>query len=446
MARKVVILGASGRDFHNFNVYFRNNPEYRVVAFLQTQIEGLEPRLYPPELAGELYPNGIPILGVGYLDKLAVNPGFDEIVLAYSDLTFQELGEVLSKAMSTGASFRILGFKDTMLESIRPVIAVTGVKTGVGKSSVSREIALELRSRGLRVGVVRHPMPYSREFYAVQKFEKPEDLGKYPLTVEEREEYEHYIKLGFTVYAGVDYGVILRDAEKNSDVILWDGGNNDFPFYKPDYYITVVDAMRPGLETSAFPGMLNFMACDHVIINKADQADKKAIDDIKERVRKLNPKAEVSVAYSDVYISEGDLKGVRKVIVVEDAPTVTHGGASYAAGFVAARKYGLEVVDPREYARGSLKEVYEKYKHIGPIVPSLGYNPQQLKDLEETLNNAPADAILLATPSDITALVKLNKPVIRVSFKVRIVEGPGFKDIIDRFLERGWRKNIFTFS
>ncbi|MCI4461699.1 MAG: P-loop NTPase [Thermogladius sp.] len=443
MVKRVVILGASGRDFHNFNVYFRDNPEYRVVAFLQTQIKGLSTRVYPPELAGSLYPNGIPILGIGYLERLAENPGFDEAVLSYSDLTFQELGEVVSRVLKTGASFRILGFKDTMLESIKPVIAVTGVKTGVGKSSVSREIALELRSRGLRVGIVRHPMPYGDVFYPVQRFEKPEDLDKYGLTIEEREEYEHYVKRGFTVFAGVDYGRILREAEKSSDVILWDGGNNDFPFYKPDFYITVADAMRPGLETSAFPGMVNLLAADHVIVNKADQASREVLESLVDKIKKLNPKAGVSIAVSEVFIEEGEPKGVKRVVVVEDAPTVTHGGASYAAGYVAAKKYGLEVVDPREYAKGSIKRVYEEFKGIGPVIPSMGYNQEQLRDLEETLNAVPADAVLLATPSDITRLIKLNKPAFHVSFRVKILEGPSFKEIVDMFLEKASKKYVF---
>ena len=443
MVKRVVILGASGRDFHNFNVYFRDNPKYRVVAFLQTQIKGLSTRVYPPELAGSLYPNGIPILGIGYLERLAENPGFDEAVLSYSDLTFQELGEVVSRVLRTGAGFRILGFKDTMLESIKPVIAVTGVKTGVGKSSVSREIALELRSRGLRVGIVRHPMPYGDVFYPVQRFERPEDLDKYGLTIEEREEYEHYVKRGFTVFAGVDYGRILREAEKSSDVILWDGGNNDFPFYKPDFYITVADAMRPGLETSAFPGMVNLLAADHVIVNKADQASREVLESLLDKIKKLNPKAGVSIAVSEVFIEEGEPKGVRRVVVVEDAPTVTHGGASYAAGYVAARKYGLEVVDPRGYAKGSIKRVYEEFKGIGPVIPSMGYNQEQLRDLEETLNAVPADAVLLATPSDITRLIKLNKPVFHVSFRVKILEGPSFKEIVEMFLEKASKKYVF---
>jgi len=330
-----------------------------------------------------------------------------------------------------------------MLESIRPVIAVTGVKTGVGKSSVSREIALELRSRGLRVGVVRHPMPYGDVFYPVQRFEKPEDLDKYGLTIEEREEYEHYVKKGFTVFAGVDYGRILREAEKSSDVILWDGGNNDFPFYKPDFYITVADAMRPGLETSAFPGMVNLLAADHVIVNKADQASRPVLEGLVDKIKKLNPKAGVSIAVSEVFIEEGEPKGVKRVVVVEDAPTVTHGGASYGAGYVAARKYGLEVVDPRDYAKGSIKRVYEEFKGIGPVIPSMGYNQEQLRDLEETLNALPADAVLLATPSDITELIKLNKPAFHVSFRVKILEGPSFKEIADMFLEKASKKYVF---
>ncbi|ADV64815.1 cyclic 2,3-diphosphoglycerate synthase [Desulfurococcus mucosus] len=443
MPRKVVILGASGRDFHNFNMFYRDNPEYRVVAFLQTQIPGISGRRYPPSLAGSLYPDGIPILSMDYLEEVVRVHGVEEAVLAYSDLTYSELGSVLSRAVSLGLSFRIHGPADTMLESIRPVIAVTGVKTGAGKSMVSREVALELRRRGLKTGVVRHPMPYGDlEKSAVQSFHSFEDLDKYNATVEEREEYEHYLKLGFPVYAGVDYGRILRLLESENDVILWDGGNNDWPFYKPDFMITVADAMRPGIEASSFPGEVNLRMCDAVIINKVDQAKPGAVDRIKESILARNPDAHVSLGESVVTVDNPKVIEGKKVLVIEDSPTVTHGGAPYAAGYVAALKHGAQPVDPRGFATGFFKKMYEEYPHMGPILPSTGYRPEQLRELEETIRRAPVDAVVLGTPSDITKLIKVDKPVARVEFRLRIVEGPSIKEYVDMFLEKARKKAL----
>ncbi|MCY0868291.1 MAG: cyclic 2,3-diphosphoglycerate synthase [Desulfurococcus sp.] len=441
MPRKIVILGAGGRDFHNFNVFYRDNPDYRVVAFLQTQIPGISGRRYPPSLAGSLYPDGIPILSLDYLEDAARSRGVEEAVLAFSDLTYDELGGILSRVLSLGLSFRIHGPMDTMLESIKPVIAVTGVKTGAGKSTVSREIALELRRRGLRVGIVRHPMSYGDlEKSAVQGFHSFEDLDKYEATVEEREEYEHYLKLGFSVYAGVDYGRILRLVESENDVILWDGGNNDFPFYKPDFMIVVADAMRPGVEVSSFPGEVNLRMSNAVIINKVDQAKPGAVAKIKENIRSRNPSADVSLAESIVVVDNPKLIEGKKVLVVEDSPTITHGGAPYAAGYVAALKYGAQPVDPRSFATSFFKNIYEAYPHIGPVLPSTGYRPEQLKELEETIRRAPVDAVVLGTPSDITRLIRIDKPVVRVGFELRIVEGPSIGDYIEMFLEKARRK------
>lgn len=443
MPRKVVILGASGRDFHNFNTVFRDNPEYRVVAFLQTQIPGVSGRRYPPSLAGSLYPDGIPILSMEYLDTIVKNMGVDEAVLAYSDLTYQELGQVLSKVLACGASFRILGPSETMLESIKPVIAVLGVKTGAGKSTVSREIALELKNMGLRIGIVRHPMPYGDlEKSAVEVFSTFEDLFKYETTIEEREEYEHYLEMGFKVYAGVDYGKILRVVEAENDVVLWDGGNNDWPFYRPDYTITVADAMRPGIEVSSYPGEVNLYLADAVIINKVDQAKPGAIDQIRSNVLKRNPRAKIVLAESEVTVDKPELIEGKKVLVIEDSPTVTHGGAPYAAGYVAAKKYGAVPVDPRSFATKFFQQLYEEYPHMAEVLPSTGYRPDQLKELEETINRAPVDAVLLGTPSDITRLIKINKPVARVRFKLKIVEGPSIRELVKEFLEKSAKKTL----
>ncbi len=441
MPRRVAIIGAGGRDFHNFNVYFRDNPEYRVVAFLATQIPGITGKRYPASLAGRLYPDGIPIVSLEYLEDIVKSYGVEELVLSYSDLTYEDLGRVMSRVLASGASFRILGPSDTMIEASKPVIAVVGVRTGVGKSSVSREVARLLVEKNLRVGIIRHPMAYGDlEKMAVQRFSDMNDLDKYGATIEEREEYEHYIKMGLTVYAGVDYGRLISIVEKENDVVLWDGGNNDWPFYRPDYTITVADAMRPGAEISSFPGEVNLRIADAVIINKADQAKPGAIETIKENVKRVNPRARISVAESVVELDNPGVVEGKRVVVVEDSPTVTHGGLPYAAGYVAAKKHGAEIIDPRPYAVGIIKELYEKYPHMGPVLPSTGYSPSQLRDLEETLRRIPADAVVLGTPSDISRLIRIDKPVARVSFHVKIVEGPSIKDMVEEFLERARRK------
>jgi len=441
MVRKVVIIGASGRDYHNFNMVFRNNPEYRVIAFLQTQIPGVSGRRYPPSLAGELYPDGIPIISLEKLEDIVETYGVDEAVLAYSDLTYSELGNVLSRILSRGLSFRIIGPSETMLESSKPVIAVLGVKTGVGKSTVSREVALELKMRGLRVGIVRHPMPYGDlEKSAVQVFHSMEDLDRYNCSIEEREEYEPYLRMGFYVYAGVDYGKILQVVERENDVVLWDGGNNDWSFYNPDFSIVVADAMRPGIEVGAYPGEVNLRLSDAVIINKADQARPGAINEIKRNVKSVNPRAYITVAESEVELDKPEMVSGKRVLVVEDSPTVTHGGLPYAAGYVAALKYGAEVVDPRLFAVGFFKKIYQEYPHIGPVLPSTGYTPEQLRDLEETIVRARVDAIILGTPSDITRLVRTNLPVARVTYRIRVLEGPTIREYIDMFLEESKRK------
>jgi len=435
--KRVLILGAGGRDFHNFNVVFRDNPDYEVVGFTATQIPGITGRRYPPELAGRLYPSGIPILPESDMERMIRDYAVDIVVLAYSDLSYMDVGEKISRALAAGASFMILGPRDTMLESSKPVMAITAVRTGAGKSTVSRAIARYLIEKGYRVAPIRHPMAYGDlAMMAVQKFTSEEDLDRYGVTVEEREEYEHYIKMGLPVYAGVDYGRVLALAEREADIILWDGGNNDWPFIKPDLMITVADAMRPGQEVTSFPGEVNVRMADVVIINKADQAKSDDIKKIKNNVKKVNPRASISVARSIVTVDKPDLIEGKRVLVLEDSPTVTHGGAPYAAGYVAAKKYGAsEIVDPRPYAVGVIKRMFEEYPHMANVLPSTGYNERQLRDLEETIRRIPADVVILGTPADITRLLEIDKPVVRVSYELDIVEGPSIEEIVDMFLE-----------
>jgi len=430
-------MGAGGRDFHNFNVYFRSNPNYRVVAFTAAQIPGIAGRRYPPELSGPLYPEGIPILPEEDLDGVIRRECVDLVVLSYSDLTNQELGDRLNRVLASGASFMVLGPRDTMLLPSKPTIAVTAVKTGAGKSTVSRAVVRELSSRGIRVAPLRHPMAYGDlSKTAVQRFATLGDLERAGLTIEEREEYEQYVRMGIPVFAGVDYARVLAAAEQEGQVILWDGGNNDFPFVRPLYMITVVDAMRPGLESSTFPGEANVMAADALVVNKADQARPEDLRSVVDGVRRLNPRASISIAESSVEVDDpGALRG-RRALVIEDAPTVTHGGAPYGAGYVAAVKYGASVIDPRPYARGSLADVYRRYPHIGPVLPSMGYTEDQRRDLAETVRASPAEVVVLGTPADISALVGEGLRVVRVRYELRIVEGPTIGELVDEFLSR----------
>ncbi|MFP3263157.1 MAG: cyclic 2,3-diphosphoglycerate synthase [Nitrososphaeria archaeon] len=434
---RVLIMGAGGRDFHNFNVYFRSNPNYRVVAFTAAQIPGIAGRRYPPELSGPLYPEGIPILPEEDLEGMIRRECVDLVVLSYSDLSNQELGDRLNRVLASGASFMVLGPRDTMLLPSKPTIAVTAVKTGAGKSTVSRAVVRELSSRGIRVAPLRHPMAYGDlSKIAVQRFATLGDLERAGLTIEEREEYEQYVRMGIPVFAGVDYARVLAAAEQEGQVILWDGGNNDFPFVRPLYMITVVDAMRPGLESSTFPGEANVMAADALVVNKADQARPEDLRSVVDGVRRLNPRASISIAESSVEVDDpGALRG-RRALVIEDAPTVTHGGAPYGAGYVAAVKYGASVIDPRPYARGSLADVYRRYPHIGPVLPSMGYTEDQRRDLAETVRASPAEVVVLGTPADISALVGEGLRVVRVRYELRIVEGPTIGELVDEFLSR----------
>lgn len=436
--RRVVILGAGGRDFHNFNVLFRNNPCYEVVAFAATQIPNIDNRVYPPELAGPLYPNGIPIISLSRMEELIRKNLVDEVFLSYSDITCEELAEVVNKVVSLGADFVIPSPTRTMLKSSKPVIAVTASRTGAGKSTVSRYVARVLRELGVRYVVVRHPMPYGDlSKSVVQRFASYEDVDRHNCTIEEREEYEPHIAEGSVVYAGVDYERVLREAEKEGDLIIWDGGNNDVPFFQPDLHITVVDPTRPKDVLTSFPGAVNVASADVIVINKVNLAPREHVEYVLQIVKSVNPRAEVIKAESLLRVDKPELVRGKRVVVVEDAPTVTHGSLSHAAGYQAAIEYGAsEIVDPRAYAVGSLKEVYAKYPWLGRVVPALGYGEMQIRDLEETLNRVDADSIVLGTPADISRIMRLNKPVAKVFFELREVEGKRLREIIERFARR----------
>jgi len=438
LVKRVIIIGAAGRDFHNFLVYFKDNPEYEVVAFTATQIPGIERRRFPPELAGPRYPQGIPIYPESELPRLIKELKVDEVVLSYSDLTYNDVGRIASTALSAGASFKLLSPFDTALRSFKPVIAVTAVRTGAGKSTVSRAVVRELIKTGLKVVPIRHPMPYGDLVKSVvQVFRTESDFDKYGITVEEREEYEQYIRLGLPVLAGVDYGRILLEAEKMGDVILWDGGNNDCPFIRPDYMITVADAMRPGQEVSSYPGEVNARLADAVVVNKVSRAGRENVEKVVSNVRKINPKAKVVLADMEVTVDRPELIKGKKVAVVEDSPSVTHGGLPYGAGYVAAEKYGAaEIVDPRPYAVGIIKTMLEEYPHMGSVVPSTGYTPEQLRDLNETLRRMDVDVVVLGTPADISKLLSIDVPIVKVSWELKVLEGPTIEDLVKEFLTR----------
>ncbi|MCD6157800.1 MAG: GTPase [Euryarchaeota archaeon] len=431
-------MGAAGRDFHNFNVYFRNNPNYEVVAFTATQIPNIEGRKYPPELAGELYPEGIPIYPESQLEELIRKYDVDEVILAYSDLSYDYVMDRASRALAAGADFRLMGPKSTMLKSSKPVISICAVRTGCGKSQTTRRVVDILRKHGLKVVVVRHPMPYGNLVeQRVQRFASFEDLDKYKCTIEEREEYEPHLRRGVVVYAGVDYEAILREAEKEADVIVWDGGNNDFPFFKPDLHIVVTDPHRAGHEVSYYPGSTNLRMADVVVINKEETAHPENIEKVRENIIRVNPKAIIIDAASPIFVENGEIIRGKKVLVIEDGPTVTHGEMPYGAGYVAARKYGAaEIIDPRPYAVRSIKKTFEEYPHLRNVLPAMGYYGDQIKDLEETINNTPADVVVSATPVDITRLVKVNKPVVRVYYELQEIGTPTLEDVITEFLKK----------
>lgn len=436
--RRVVIMGAAGRDFHNFNVFFRDNPKYRVVAFTAAQLPEIWGRKYPPELAGGLYPEGIPILKEEELPEIIKRENVDLVVFAYSDVSHQYLMERAAIAQAAGADFMLLGPKSTMLKSNKPVIAVTAARTGAGKSPTSRRVVSILKEKGLKVAVIRHPMPYGDlRKQVVQRFASLEDLDKHECTIEEREDYEPHIKMGSVVYAGVDYEKILREAEKEADVILWDGGNNDFPFYVPDLWITVVDPLRAGHELTYWPGSVNVRAADVIVISKENVASADQIELVRANVNRVNPKATIVEAAMPLTVDAPELIKDKRVLVVEDGPTVTHGEMGFGAGYMAAKRFGAaEIVDPRPYAVGSIKEAFEKYTHLGPVLPAVGYSDRQMRELEETINNADADSVILGTPTDLSRYLRIDKPAVHVRYELQEIGRPNLEDVIDEFLSK----------
>ena len=430
--KRVVIMGAAGRDFHDFNVVYRNDPGVEVVAFTATQIPGIADRRYPAELAGPLYEQGIPIVPEGELKRVIRDEYVDTVVFAYSDVSHETVMHAASRALAAGADFTLLGPDRTMLKSRRPVLAVGATRTGAGKSQTTRYLAALLAERGLTPVVIRHPMPYGDlEAQRVQRYATYEDLARFETTIEEREEYEPHLDAGRVVYAGVDYEAILRQAETEADVILWDGGNNDFPFYRPDLYVVVADPLRPGDEGHYHPGETNVRMADVVIINKIDSAEPVSIDAVRATIEELNPTAEIVTARSDLTLVGPPIAG-KRVVVVEDGPTLTHGGMHYGAGIVAARRFGAaRLVDPRPAAVGSIREVLDRYPALEPLVPAMGYGPAQIGELEATLNAVDADLVLSATPIDITRLVTLNKPITRVRYELAPIGGKPMGDLIE---------------
>ncbi len=439
--RNVIILGAAGRDFHNFNTYFRGNSDYNVVAFTAAQIPDIEGRKYPASLAGEdLYPDGIPIYAEEDLPKLIKDLNVDDCVFSYSDVPYQHIMSVSSIVHNAGANFITLGMQDTMIKSTKPVISVGAVRTGCGKSQTSRKVIETLMAKGLKVVAIRHPMPYGDlEKQKVQRFAKLEDLKKHDCTIEEMEEYEPHIVRGNVIYAGVDYEAIVREAENDPDgcdVILWDGGNNDFPFYKPDLAITVADPHRPGHELNYFPGEANLRLADIVVINKIDSASPENIQKVRENIAKVNPDATVVDGASPISVEDPSVIKNKRVLVVEDGPTLTHGEMKIGAGTVAAQKFGAkDIIDPRPYTVGRLQETFEIYPEIGKLLPAMGYGDEQIKDLEKTINNTDCDSVVVGTPIDLNRIVKIKKPNTRVFYDLDEIGKPDLVDILDDFLK-----------
>ena len=433
--KKVLIMGAAGRDFHNFNTYFRDNPDYKVVAFTATQIPDIEGRKYPAALAGKLYPRGIPIYAESELDALIARYKVDDVHFAYSDVSHEYVMNKASQVMAAGANFVLLGPCDTMVKSRRPVVSVCAVRTGSGKSQTSRKVATILKEKGRKVAVIRHPMPYGDLVkQKVQRFATYADLDKHECTIEEREEYEPHIDRGIIVYAGVDYEAILRQAEKEADVILWDGGNNDFSFYKSDLEIVVADPHRAGHELRYHPGETNIRRAQVIVINKMDTATKEGIDLVLANIKKVNPKAVIIRANSPTIVSDGGRITGKRVLVIEDGPTLTHGGMRYGAGIVAAQKYGAaEIIDPRPYAVGSIKKTFEKYNHLDKVLPAMGYGDKQCGDLAATIEKIPCDLVVSATPIDITRVIKVSKPILRVGYELEEIGSPTLKDVLKKF-------------
>jgi len=437
---RTLIMGAAGRDFHNFNIFFRDNPDYDVVAFTATQIPNIEGRRYPPELAGPRYPIGIPIFPENDLAHLIAERSIDQVIFAYSDVPHEYVMHKASLVLAAGADFRLMGLKATQIKSTKPVVAVCAVRTGSGKSQTSRRVSRILRDLGFKVAAVRHPMPYGDlSKQAVQRFASYADLEAQDCSIEEREEYEPHLANGVVVYAGVDYERILRQAEGEVDIILWDGGNNDLPFYTPDLHIVVADPHRPGHEKSYHPGEANARAADVFVINKVDTASPENVIAVRQALHSLNPEAIVIEAASPLFVDDPSAIRGKRVLVVEDGPTLTHGEMAYGAGWVAARRFGAaEIVDPRPFAVGSILETYQKYPTTGAILPAMGYGDEMIHELEQTINNAEADLVLVGTPIDLARLIKMNKPSQRVRYELQEIGQPTLEDVLrSRFRKQG---------
>ncbi|MEQ8168713.1 MAG: cyclic 2,3-diphosphoglycerate synthase [Candidatus Eremiobacterota bacterium] len=435
---KVLIMGAAGRDFHNFNVYFRNNASYDVIAFTAAQIPNIDDRKYPPVLAGSLYPEGIPIYPEEDMEKLVKEHQIDQVIFSYSDIAHKELMHKASIVLASGADFRLMGPCHTMIKASVPIISVCAVRTGVGKSQTTRKVCKVLKGLGYRVVAIRHPMPYgdlSKQIW--QRFATLDDLDKYECTIEEREEYAPHIEEGIIVYAGVDYGKILEEARKEADVIIWDGGNNDFSFYKPDFSIVLVDPHRPGNELSYYPGEVNLRSADLVIINKVDTAKEENVLLVRKNIEKANPSARIMEGFSPITVD--DYKNLKhdRVLVVEDGPTLTHGNMTYGAAFIAARDIlkAKEIVDPRPCAEGSIKEVYSHYSHLDRILPAMGYGKEQMKELEDTINKTECDLVLLGTPVDLRRFLNINKHAVRIKYELVEKGKPDLLEILKEFME-----------
>jgi len=425
-------MGAAGRDFHNFNVVYRDDPAHEVVAFTATQIPNIEGRRYPAELAGPRYPQGIEIHPETELSRLVADLGIDEVVFAYSDVSHETVMHKASQVLAAGADFRLIGPKASMLKAKVPVVSVCAVRTGSGKSQTTRRVIGVLRAKGKRVVAIRHPMPYGDLVrQRVQRFAKLEDLDRHECTIEEREEYEPHIASGGVIYAGVDYAAILAEAEKEAEVVVWDGGNNDLPFYAADVEIVVADPHRPGHERSYHPGEANLRRAHVVVINKVDTANAQGVDAVKRSIRELNPRAMVIEAASPIFVERPEEIRGRRVLAIEDGPTLTHGEMKYGAGVLAAMKHGAaEVVDPRPYTVGSIAETFRIYPEIGTLLPAMGYGDQQMRDLEQTIERTPADVVLVATPIDLRRVIKIAKPALRVSYELQEIGRPDLADAL----------------
>lgn len=430
--QRVIIIGAAGRDFHNFNTMYRDNDMYEVVAFTAAQIPDIDGRKYPASLAGKLYPDGIPIFDEADLEKLIKEYNVDECVLSYSDLPYDTVMHIGSRVMAAGAKFSMMGSYPTMIKSTKPVISICAVRTGCGKSQTTREVVRQLLAMGKKVVSVRHPMPYGDlEAQKVQRFASIEDLEKHNCTIEEMEEYEPHIAMGSVIYAGVDYEAILREAEKEADVIVWDGGNNDMPFYQPDLHIVVVDPLRPGHEISYYPGEVNLRMADVIVVNKVDSAYPEDIEEVLDNVRQYNPKAHIILAASSIMVENPEVIKGKNVLVIEDGPTLTHGEMDHGAGMVAARRYGAaDFVDPRPYVIGKIAETFETYPDIGILLPAMGYGKQQMADLEATINRVECDSVVIGTPINLARFIKINKPNTRVYYELTEISAPKIGDVL----------------